>query len=114
MNKGLSGVIHLKESDITDILRQHFARYGHGFKNITYVIDQSERDKPRHEIDILLLPLNRPKNDKLEKKYLELLSKCTENANIENVILKEVYRLVQSNEISSEEFIYLIEKIRGL
>lgn len=114
MQKSLTGVNHLSENDIIDIFREHFAKYGFGFKRITFAIDQAERGKPRFEIDIQLDPLNKMrKRPNVEKVYSELMAICLETASPQKVIMKKLYELVQANEIDVEEFSDLIDRIKG-
>jgi len=115
MIKGISGDTILVEKDITDILRQHFARSGQGFKHITYAIDSAERDKPRFEIDLSLEPINKANifSPKLVKLLHELISKCSTNIDIEKNMLKELYKWVRSEKITEDEFVVLIQRIKG-
>lgn len=115
MNKVLSGVIHLVEKDIIDILRQHFAKCGHGFKQIVFKIDQAERDKPRFEIDIKLEQLNKPTefSPRIEKLLGQLLALCGEEIDAENYILRKLYEWIKSDDIDSNDFVTLVERIKG-
>lgn len=115
MNKVLSGVVHLVEKDIVDILKQHFARCGHGFKKIVFKNDLAERDKPRFEIDIKLEPLNKPTkfSPRIEKLLGELLSLCGEETDAENYIMKKLYDWIKADKIDADEFATLIERIKG-
>lgn len=114
MEKSLTGIQHLKEQDLIDILKQHFAKFGHGFKKITFAIDQAERDKPRFEVDIQLSPLNKPrKRPKVEAIYTELMDLCKGTTQAEAAALERIYALAREDKITADEFIDLVNRVKG-
>ena len=112
MDQSTMGTQVLMESDIIDILKQHFWRYNQGFKQIRFNVDQIVRDSPRFSIEILLEKLNKKKAvSRVEELYNELLESCKEVTQVEDAIIGKIYELSRLGKITKETFIELIKKI---
>ena len=116
MVQSTMGTQVLDETDIVDIVKEHFYRYNQGFKNINIIVDYLfEKNKPRIGMEISLEPLNKKMPDSyIEKLYYNLLNTCKESVNVEVSILNKVYDLIKNDEISKDIFIALIKRIKGL
>ena len=101
---------------MVDILREHFARCGFGFKRITFAIDTVERTKPRFEVDIKLDPYNKPKGviKRIDTLYNELMSICKKEVKPESAILIQLYKWVQDSKIDGDEFVEIVQRFKGL
>ena len=113
MESTIHGTHHLKEADLIDIIKQHFARYGYGFKKMVFGVDLAVRDEPRYEVDLKLEPINPPseKDPEIEKIYSRLLSSCQFTANPEPIIMQKIFELVKAGEINADEFKDLVNRI---
>jgi len=116
MDQSLTGINHLVEDDIIEILREHFGRFGFGFKRIKFSIDCAERDKPRFEIDLKLdyIGKRRGRKRRVDKLYDELMTLCCKETKAEFFIMEQLYRWVQEVYIDIEEFVELVNKVKGL
>ena len=116
MEKGLAGINHLVENDIIEILREHFGRYGYGFKRVKFSIDCAERDKPRFEIDLLLYYIGkrRGRKKRVDSLYDELMVLCQNNVKTEQAIMEQIFDWVREDYIDKEEFVELVGKVKGL
>ena len=116
MDQTLSGINHLVENDIVEILREHFGRFGYGFKKVKFSVDLVERDKPRFEIDVMLdyIGKRQGRKKRVDILYDELMSLCKSDIKAKQATLEQLYVWVRSDHIDEDEFIELIDKIKGL
>jgi hypothetical protein len=116
MIQSLTGINHLVENDIVEILREHFGRYGYGFKRIKFSIDSAERDKPRFEIDLKLTYIGkrRGRKKRVDILYDELMTICNGEIKAESAIIGKLFDWVREDYIDKEEFESLIGKVKGL
>jgi len=114
MVESTTGTQVLDESDIIDIVKQHFYKYGQGFKEVRIKGDYIERDKLKMGLEIKLVPLNPAIPDTLiDKIYYALLNSCKETANVENAMLEKIFDMVKQETMDKITFTALIKKIKG-
>jgi hypothetical protein len=114
MVRSTMGTQYLEESDLIDIVKQHFYRYGQGFKQVRTRVDLIQRDQPRIAMEIDLVPLNSAVPDKrIEKIYYNLLETCKESTDAEKEIFKKLYDMVKKGGIDKETFCGLVKRFKG-
>lgn len=114
MVRSTMGTQYLEENDIIDIVKQHFYRYGQGFKQVRTRVDLIQRDEPRIALEIDLVPLNPVVPDKrVEKIYYNLLETCKESTDTEKEIFKKLFEMVKKGGIDKETFCGLIKRFKG-
>lgn len=116
MDQSLAGINYLVENDIVEILREHFGRYGYGFKKVKFSIDCAERDKPRFEIDLKLdyIGRRRGRKGRVDSLYDELMTICNREIKAESAIMEQIFNWVREDHIDRNEFELLIGKVKGL
>jgi hypothetical protein len=114
MIQSTAGTQVLEEADIIDIVKQHFYKYGQGFKQVRLNVSMVEYMKPKISLELALVPLNPAlPNEIIDKIYYSLLNTCKETGNVENAILDKIYEMVSQGTIDNSTFIALIKKLKG-
>lgn len=114
MVESTAGTQVLDESDIIDIVKQHFYKYGQGFKDVRTRGDYIGRDSLKIGLEIKLVPLNPAlPNTLIDKIYYSLLNSCKETANVENAILGKIFDMIKQGTMDNITFMALIKKIKG-
>lgn len=114
MVQSTMGTQVLDEADIIDIMKQHFYRYGQGFKQVKVTVDLIQRDQPRIGMEIGLEGLNPVlPDDRIEKIYYTLLDSCKESTNVEEAISNKVFYMVTNGELSKTDFMLLTKRLKG-
>jgi len=114
MIESTMGTQVLNEADLIDIVKQHFYKYGQGFKNVKITTDLAQRDQPRIGMELGLENLNPAlPNDEVEKAYYSLLNTCKESTNVENLILDKIFDMIKRGRMNSSIFKALIKKLKG-
>jgi hypothetical protein len=108
------GTQYIGESDIIDIVKQHFYKYGQGFKQVKINVDLVQINQPRISMEIGLEPLNKVlPSEEIEKLYYDLLNTCKEFAQVETEMFNKIYDMVESKKISKKVFRALVKRIKG-
>lgn len=114
MVESTAGTQVLDESDIVDIVKQHFYKYGQGFKEVRVRGDYIGRDSLKIGLELKLVPLNPAiPNILIDKIYYSLLNSCKETANVENAMLEKIFDMIKHGTMDNVTFTALIKKIKG-
>jgi|WetSurMetagenome_2_1015567.scaffolds.fasta_scaffold348510_2 hypothetical protein len=112
MERSMAGTQVLYEEDIIDIIKQHFYRYGQGFKQVRLTVDLVERSRPKIGMEIALTPLNTVlPDDKIDKIYYSLLDSCKDATKVEDTMMNKLYSMVSEKKITKKDFFILIKRL---
>lgn len=114
MVRSTMGTQYLEEADLIDIVKQHFYKYGQGWKQGRIRVDLIQRDQPRIGMEIDLVPLNPIVPDKrVEKIYYNLLETCKDSTDVEKEVFKKLFDMVKKGGIDKETFCGLVKRFKG-
>ena len=109
-----AGTQFLDENDIIDIIKQHFYRYGQGFKEVRVKADIVACNNPKISLEVNLKPLNPVlPEDRIDQIYYSLLNSCKESTKVEVAMNEKLFDMVKSSGISREDYIKVMKKITG-